>query len=218
MILTGSDIQEAVEQRRISIEPFDPASVQPASYDLHVGPEGYTSSQKDSIVSLERSHLLVLAPGDFGMVVTNERLKLDTWHVGRFGLRSSLARKGLIAAVGPQIDPGFDGRLIVGLVNLSPHPIPLSYLDDFLTVEFHILQHEAEPYAGPYQRRDRITANDLQHFIGGQGMVYSEVVSSLATLNRTVGALQGSVKILLWVVGVAMAMLSIAVTIALVRG
>lgn len=218
VILTGRQIEEAVEQGRINIDPFDPASVQPASYDLHVGPEGYTSSRKDTVIALDRSHLLALAPGDFGMVITSERLTLDSWHVGRFGLRSSLARRGLVAAVGPQIDPGFDGRLIVGLVNLSPHPIPLTYLDGFLTVEFHRLQQEAAPYSGPYQHRDRITGQDIEHFIGGQGMVYSEVVSSLSTLNRTVGELRGSVNVFLWLVGAAIAVLTIAVTVALVRG
>lgn len=217
MIMTAPQIEEAVRSGAINIDPFDARCLQPASYDLHVGPEGYSSSHKDSVVPLDRSHLLTLAPGDFGMVITQERIRLDRWHVARFGLRSSLSRKGLIAAVGPQIDPGFEGRLIVGLVNLSPHPVPLTYLDDFLTVEFHELHAEAPAYNGPYQLRDRITADDIDHFVGGQGIVYSEVVSSLATLNRTVGELKGSVSILVWAMGTVIVALGVAVTITLVR-
>lgn len=49
-------------------------------------------------------------------------------------------------------------------------------------------------------------------------LVSSEVVSSLSTLNRTVGEFGAKVSILLWLVGVAVAVLTIAVTVALVHG
>ena len=37
MILSDRQIEEAVENRRIVVEPFEREQVQPASYDLRVG-------------------------------------------------------------------------------------------------------------------------------------------------------------------------------------
>jgi len=77
-------------------------------------------------------------------------------YVGRFGLRSKYARKGLIATTGPQIDPGYHGRLIIGMTNLSPKPVTLSFGDHLLSVEFHRLDEATtKTYCGPYQ--DRLT-------------------------------------------------------------
>lgn len=222
MILSATEIRAAVDSGGVNIQPFDEHSLEPASYDLHVGPEGYTSSRKDQVISIKNSGILVLAPGDFGMVVTDEVITLDTWHVGRFGLRSSLARQGVMAAVGPQIDPEFSGRLLVGLANLSPNPVALTYGDQFLSLELHKLNVAAPGYVGPYQSRDRISSSDIDHFVKGEGVIYSDMVTTLRTLNVTVSELKTDLKArvgtLTWVVGVAVAVMAVAVTIALVRG
>jgi deoxycytidine triphosphate deaminase len=43
-------------------------------------------------------------------------LRLSTSYVGHFGLKSKLARRGIAASVGIQIDPGFEGPLSVTLL------------------------------------------------------------------------------------------------------
>jgi len=71
---------------------------------------------------------LSLEPGDFAVVTVREEIALGPLHAGRFGLRSKYARKGLIATTGPQIDPGFHGRLILGFTNLTPKAITVPHL------------------------------------------------------------------------------------------
>jgi dCTP deaminase len=151
MILTNDQISDARERGDIVIEPFLDRQVQGASYDLRVGHEGATTSSK-RVVNIKESGFLVIQPGDFATILVLEELRLSPLYTARFGLRSKLARKGLIPAIGPQIDPGYHGRLTVALANLSPKPISLSYGEDFVTAEFHQLsQPSTKPYDGPYQ-------------------------------------------------------------------
>ena len=118
VILTDRQIKQACEAGDIVIEPFDDGQVQSATYDLRVGGQGATTSTK-KLVDIEKGGYISLSPGDFGIVTVFERIELGAQYVGRFGLRSKYARKGLIATTGPQIDPGFRGRLIIGALLLG---------------------------------------------------------------------------------------------------
>ncbi len=125
-----------------------------------VGAQGATTSTK-KVMDLRSTGYLSVEPGDFAVVTVREEIALGPQHVGRFGLRSKYARKGLIATTGPQIDPGFHGRLILGLTNLTPKAITLSYDDDLVSVEFHQLVEPTEkPYDGPFQGKMRLGAED----------------------------------------------------------
>ena len=50
MILSDRQIEEAVENRRIVVEPFEREQVQPASYDLRVGGQGATTGSSNAVL------------------------------------------------------------------------------------------------------------------------------------------------------------------------
>lgn len=166
--------------------------MQPASYDLRVGNQAACSSEKE-VVNLFKAGFVTVKPGDFVIVTTYEKLAMSARHVGRFGLTSSYARKGLIATVGAQIDPGFRGRLTVGLTNLSTKPIVLPYKDVFLTAEFHRLEQAVEvAYSGPYQGRDELSPEDIQLVMEREYMSQTEMMRTLEALVTTVDSLKQS--------------------------
>lgn len=158
MILVDEEIKEAVKNGEIvEFTNFSEGCLQPASYDLRVGEEGFTTSA-GTIINIKNEEELQIQPGDFALVITHEKLKLPANMLGRFGLRSAYARRGLLATVGPQIDPGFEGKLVIGIVNFSSQLIKLPYLIPFCTVEFHKLKRKAlNPYNGPYQGQEHLT-------------------------------------------------------------
>ena len=120
---------------------------------------------------IKKKGFFELKPGDFAIILTRELLSFDAWHSARIGLRSGYARKGIIATTGPQIDPGFKGRLKIGLTNLSPHKIALPYEDDFITIEIHKLSEAVEnPYSGPYQGDERLSPSDIAAVTEGENM------------------------------------------------
>src|SRR6266849_11067147 len=124
MILTDRQIVEARTKGDIKIEPFEDKQVQPASYDLRVGEQGITTTSKKR-VDLKADGFLVVHPGDFAVVLVHEEISLGPQYAARFGLRSKYARRGLVATTGLQVDPGYEGRLMVGMTNLTPKAVSL---------------------------------------------------------------------------------------------
>jgi len=213
MILNDHQIIEAHRRGEIMIEPFLEGQVQGATYDLRVGEQGLTTSGK-KLVNIRETGLITLQPGDFAIVTVLEIIRLDSRHVGRFGLRSKFARKGLSATTGPQIDPGYHGRLIIGLTNLSPKPITLSYGDDFISVEFHQLQEAStRAYSGPYQDKIALGPEEIETIAESESMALPEVITTLRSLSHNVGALTKEVKVLEWAIGIGVALLGVGVAI-----
>ncbi len=218
MILTDRMLEQAFADGKLKIEPYDGQCIQPASYDLGVGSQAITSSSRRKI-DVKADGFVEIDAGDFAIVVTEEVITLDNQHVGRFGLRSVWARRGLIATTGPQIDPGFSGRLKVGLTNLSSKKIALSHLEHFLTVEFHHLSEPVKmPYSGPYQKQTTLSPEDLSAVLDREVMSLSEMNQTLRTLSSSVSSLEenvksmrDSIKSMQWVVGLGIAFIGIGI-------
>ncbi len=214
MILTDSQIIETYRAGDILIDPFEESQVQGATYDLRIGEQGATTTSK-KVINIRENGYIIVQPGDFAVVTVFEVLKLGPQYVGRFGLRSKFARKGLIATTGPQIDPGYHGRLIIGLTN-SPKPVTLSYGDHLISVEFHKLQEATtRPYCGPYQGRLTLGPEEIEAITQSDGMALSEVLTTLRSLSQNVGALTTEMKTFRWLIP-AMITFGIAVVATIV--
>ncbi|MBA7521225.1 dCTP deaminase, dUMP-forming [subsurface metagenome] len=217
MILNAQHISEAYQQGNIVIDPFDEKQVQAATYDLRVGEQGATTTTK-KIVNIKETGYILLQPGDFGVITVLEEIRLGPQYTGRIGLRSKYARKGLIATTGPQIDPGYHGRLIIGITNLTPNPISLPYKDDLLSVEIHRLeQATTKPYNGPYQDRLQLGPEEIEAITETEGMALSDVMKTLQSLSANVGTMAAEIKTLKWaipvIVGLGMTIVSIIVAL-----
>lgn len=190
MILSDQDIQTAQDAGSIKITPFDAGQIDPASYDLRVGNQAASSSEGKKI-NLQETGFIQVRPGDFVIVSTLEWLEFDTQHAARFGLTSSYSRHGLIATTGAQIDPGFRGRLFVGLTNLSSKEITLPQGDKFITVEFHRLASPAKkPYSGPYQGRDELGPDEIKVVMEREYVSQTEMMRTLESLVSSVNGLK----------------------------
>jgi dCTP deaminase len=196
VILTDRQIAEAQQNGDICITPFEERQIQPASYDLRVGDQGITTSSKKK-VNIKDDGYLLIQPGDFAVVLIHEEIRLGPQYVARFGLRSKYARRGLVATTGLQVDPGFDGRLMIGITNLTPKVVSLPHLDDFLSMEFHRLSEpSSRPYSGPYQGRKELGPEEIEFITESEGMALSEVLNTLRSLSANVGTLTSDVSAL----------------------
>jgi len=135
-------------RKEILIEPFSEESLQPAGYDLRVGDEAYINGK---ILDVKNLGTLVVPPKTCALVLTLERIRLPDDIMGDMKLRSSLAREGLIGSFA-WVDPGWDGKLTLGLYNASDNPVELSYGERFVQIAFLRLEMPARnPYRGRYQ-------------------------------------------------------------------
>lgn len=117
MKLTGSAIREAIERGDILIDPFNPAQLNPNSYDLRLSPYvvQYTDEILDAAKAPKLRHYeickrgLVLLPGELYLMSTVERTATGLYVPCVEG-RSSTGRLGIsvheTAGFG---DVGFDG-------------------------------------------------------------------------------------------------------------
>lgn len=159
------------------IQNFDERFIQPASYDLRIGKRVYAPPRPDEPHDLSRNGGAYLLPS-YGTAVleTFEDLTLPTNLLGRIGLKSSFARRGLMASTGPQIDPGFEGKLFISLFNVSAASHVLKYQDTFLTIEFHSLEVAPEqPYRGEYQGKYTIGAEVMEALARLEGLTLSDM-------------------------------------------
>jgi dCTP deaminase len=171
MVLVDRQIKSEVGLGRLGIDNFGAECVQPASYDLRIGHLVYAPPNPDKPFDLSHNGgIYKIPPYGNAVLMTYETLKMPSNILGRIGLKSGFARRGLFASTGPQVDPGFQGKLFVSLLNLMPLSHVISYKETFLTIEFHTLDQEPEKtYDGPYQGLQQIGHEVLEDLLRVEG-------------------------------------------------
>lgn len=113
-----------------------------------VDPE-YSDSIREAGIDLRLQEDLQIYPLEFVTPITDEIVSMPNDCIGFCNLRSTWARKGLI--IPPTIiDPGFRGRVVIEIVNVSKEPIFLKLGTRFL----HLIVSKCDgaiPYVGIYQ-------------------------------------------------------------------
>jgi len=139
-VLSDGTILSLVEAGRITIDPWDPGRVQPASVDLRLGDSFRVfhnhrttaidlrepPSNLTEEVTIEDGVPFVIHPGEFALGRTLEWVELPDDIVARIEGKSSIGRLGLIVhATAGFCDPGWKGTLTLELNNLTRVPIKL---------------------------------------------------------------------------------------------
>ena len=205
-LITDNEIKQAMEKGDIEIEPFDGKQLQSATYDMRLGKRVIISKTvtieelKDQITkeeakeaNIEEEGSIRIPGGAFALVTTLERIKLGKIYAGHIGMSTYYVRKGLSLLSGLQIDPGWDGVLILGLVNVSPRSITIDYQDDICSIEIHRLSVEPHKvYSGLYteaQKEGKIPKADKDYLRTIETMSVSELTGALVNMSRSVDRL-----------------------------
>lgn len=140
MLLSDHDILAEVAVGRVTLDPWDPAMVQPASVDVRLDKffrifENHRYSVIDPAedqpeltreVVTESGGAFILHPGEFVLGNTYEYVKLADDIAARLEGKSSLGRLGLLThSTAGFIDPGFEGHVTLELSNMATLPIRL---------------------------------------------------------------------------------------------
>lgn len=205
-LLTDVEIKEILEKNEIAIDPFSEECLKGASYDMRLGKRaivtrsisleelrGKVAGEGTKELDIEKERSIGIPPGGFALVATLERIRLSDNYAGHIGLRTYHLRKGLAVLSGLQIDPGWDGILVLGLCNLSPREVILDYSEPICAIEIHKLaQRVGKPYLGPYmeeQREGRIPKADKDYLRTIETMSISDLTKALLSLSNSVKTL-----------------------------
>jgi len=152
-LLSDTDILQYRAKGELEIEPFDPE---------HLTPNGYDVSVDEVVVPAGKGGLRPgkIPPETRFAVSTREKIRLGRHVAGQIWLRTTWARRGVVASFG-MIDAGFSGTLTFGAFNASSEPLELPIGDRFAQVVFLTLDTPAsetyERRSGAYQGQKGVT-------------------------------------------------------------
>jgi dCTP deaminase len=185
-MLADSEIREAIDQQALQIKPFQPKNLEPASYDLRAG---RILLARRGIVDLSREPV-VLRHGDWAEIESLEAVELPLNIAATVGVRSSLTRRGLDWFSGPQIDPGYKGRIYISVFNASVTPIDIGYGMAFATLTFYRLARDASrSYEGKFQKQLTFPEEDVERMLKMESYNVSDLITSVGLLQQTVDKL-----------------------------
>jgi dCTP deaminase len=164
-VLGRGAILEAIEQGAITITPFDPELVGPASVDLTLAPSfrvfrkvhavievsEHTDYRQltDKILVPDGGHILIM-PGETVLGITRERLRLGPGLCGWLEGRSRFARLGLMVHISaPFMGPGIDSQQVLEMSNFGPAPLAVHSGTAICQFVFQKLEG-TESYAGRF--------------------------------------------------------------------
>ena len=138
-ILTHDEILKEISAGKITIDPFHPDCVGPASVDLHLGNEFRVFRKVHDIVHVtseanyeeitERvlvDDRLLLMPQETVLGITQERILLAPSLCGWLEGRSRFSRLGLLVHISASfMQPGIENKQCLEISNFSPTPMAL---------------------------------------------------------------------------------------------
>ncbi|MBI2019437.1 dCTP deaminase [Candidatus Daviesbacteria bacterium] len=93
---------------------------------------------------------IVIKPGEYYLVQTVESLNTPSDLMPIVHVRTSLFRAGLLL-LNSKTDPGYCGKLTMGLTNLSPFPVKLQIGARVCNIIFHKIEGKTVAYRGQHQ-------------------------------------------------------------------
>ena len=140
VLLSDRDIRAQIESKRVGVEPFADAMIQPSSVDVRLDKffrvfENHKYEVIDPALEqpeltreiiAEDGEAFILHPGEFVLASTYEVITLPDDIAGRLEGKSSLGRLGLLThSTAGFIDPGFSGHITLELSNVANLPVKL---------------------------------------------------------------------------------------------
>lgn len=146
---SGAKLREDGAAKNIVAE-FDEKQIDCSAYTLRMGAEAYVTpshdmdfwkNKKQNLKEPEQLHCfenilkkrgdtVVIPPGMFAFLLTEEIVKIPSNTMGFISLKSRIKFKGLVNVSGFHVDPGFQGNLIYSVFNAGPSPIHIARGDN----------------------------------------------------------------------------------------
>jgi dCTP deaminase len=155
-VLSDADIFEALRRGDLRVEPFREEALTPNGLDLRIAEVLVPDRSPEPV----RQGSAEVPPLGRFLVSTAERITLGPALAGQLWIRSSYARRGVLASFG-KVEAGFDGTLTIGAFNGAAQPLLLPVGERFCQLALEPLSSPAaKVYAqrsGTYQGQRGIT-------------------------------------------------------------
>jgi deoxycytidine triphosphate deaminase len=148
-VLSERELKESVRAGRIVLDGKE-SSVEGLKYDFALGSRmlfgGRAPINTNNLTEQERSSLVV-KPGELVYVMSEEQVDLPMDIKADLSLKRKISHLGIQVLGGSSIDPGYKGRLVFALHNLSTRPFPLQPGRKLIAAQFYRLTENESPPA-----------------------------------------------------------------------
>ncbi|OGS40106.1 MAG: dCTP deaminase [Euryarchaeota archaeon RBG_13_31_8] len=126
-------MKKSLDKKDLSIEPFEDKNLTPNGYDLSID-EIFIKKTNEHI----RNGIAKIPPMTWFAISTKEYIKMGEQLTSQLWIRSSYARKGIMASFG-KVDAGFHGTLTLSCFNSNDEPLQIPIGDRFCQIVFENL-------------------------------------------------------------------------------
>ncbi len=177
MFLSDTDILKAIENKQITIKPFNKEQLQPASYDVLLGNEFQVTDRhstgvidpskkiypKTRTIKVKDGEEFILHPGESVLGKQKEFIGVDHEHLILLSGKSSLARAGLVVHNTAMLfNPGHYFYPTFELVNTNNVPIILRPNMEIAQLIFVKLSSKTQK---GYEDTGRYDKKNSNHFV-----------------------------------------------------
>lgn len=136
-LLSSSEIRDYIRLTSM-LDEFNENNLKSASFEVFAGGEFiYWEKEKRKKKKITRKdYFLTLPANSITFVQTRATFRLPSYIAIRFNLRITHVHRGLLLGTGPLVDPGYQGRLLVPLHNLTSTEYQIDLNEALIWIEF----------------------------------------------------------------------------------
>jgi len=193
-MVTGTELREAVE-RQTFIEGGDPRCAEGVKYDFRLSSRILKAKwgQPVDMGDCPKEDLFIQA-GEVVFVLSQERLNLSRDMVAILSPKRKLSHEGILSTGGLFIDPGYKGRLLVGLFNFSSSPWPIIAGKKLIAATFYrLVDSERGDFPAPPPALDEFPDELVKVIREYEPVAVQAVAAGLESLRTLVGQLQDKI-------------------------
>lgn len=202
-ILLSNRIDELCNQGLLIAEGFyKEKNLRPASYTLTVG-DDYIDSKGEVHRLTDDEDSFIFEKNSIVFVSIHEKFEIPFYIIARFNIRVNWVYDGVLLGTGPQVDPGFSGRLSCPLYNLTNNDLTINRRQEFATIDFekttkllpnHRLEEKKQIIEKAQEKRVETVGNEKYSFYKASPLVAlghkhgkpQKMVSSLIEMKEEV--------------------------------
>lgn len=197
MVLTKSEISKRCQDHKL-LENYKEENIQTCSYDLRLGNQYYYEAgdsvindiyKKVDIKTLDDDGILTIPPHAICYVITEEIVNMPNNLTASISLSFGLINKGVMLAAQPPYDPGYSGKTVALLHNLSDAPIKIKRGAHILNMVFSELSGNVEKedlYKGNYQKLDTLEKYCKERRVGAVYKLNQEFIQTSEKFTRAI--------------------------------
>ncbi len=202
-LLNPIDIEKYIHKTGM-ISPFIKKNLKTVTYRVPLyGDIHYWENNERKIKELNENidDVFELKPNAIIYIHISTTFRVPYYIAFRFNLKIDLVHKGLLLGTGPVVDPGFQGRIMIPIHNLTANKYTLRAGDGLIWVEFTKLSPYEDNVKEPPTKFDSLikhTANDYFHSANHMQKIESAIPDAMNSAKKDAETAKKTVTLLSW--------------------